>query len=198
MQSHPKANWLLALAGAFALTSTAPAVAQTGPLPLFASAIGVIGDVPCAPAASASTKASAILGGQASALEQMQQRQNGASIAPAAAPAPDCQAFVASARPAAVQPGRGVSGLNAEDFLASKRLPIRRTTFDAQWARVGHSAVPSGTVAEATRGASGKLTLATLGAVNSYANQRIRYVDDRKLYGQADFWADAGTTLRRG
>ena len=38
---------------------------------------------------------------------------------------------------------------------------------------------------------------ATIAVINSWANAKIRYVEDRQLYGQADYWADAKTTLRR-
>ena len=35
-------------------------------------------------------------------------------------------------------------------------------------------------------------------AVNRWINANIKYVEDRKLYGQADHWASAGATLRSG
>ncbi len=85
-----------------------------------------------------------------------------------------------------------------DNFLASKRLSIRRTSFDKDWARVsgkGFSASSAARLVSVTRGAPG---LAELAAVNGWANGRIRYVEDRQLYGKADYWASAGETLRRG
>lgn len=40
--------------------------------------------------------------------------------------------------------------------------------------------------------------MATLAAVNAWANARIRFVEDKVLYGKADYWANASTTLKRG
>lgn len=35
-------------------------------------------------------------------------------------------------------------------------------------------------------------------AVNQWVNANVRYVDDYKLYGQADYWASAERTLKSG
>src|SRR5690606_30186376 len=40
--------------------------------------------------------------------------------------------------------------------------------------------------------------MAALAAVNSFANSRIRYVEDKMLYGKADHWAGAKSTLKAG
>ena len=150
------------------------------------------------------SKSAAILGGQVSQLEVMRLQQ-AALMVPAAGPLLTaagpaahadgaCTMFV---RPqtdfASMRSGLGTAAPGADDFLASKRLAVRKTGFDAQWKRVGHSSISAGIVGIGPdNGAQ-----ATIAAVNSWANAKIRYVEDRQLYGQADYWADAKTTLRR-
>lgn len=183
--------------------------------------------------AQTGSKASAILGGQASQLDLIRQQQAGGAaptmasatpravpgtgLAPAAAPvtcaAPvqrlglpamvqqsDGQGLAMPTNPALrFQPGIGLPGVsNPEDFLASKRLPVRRTTFDASWNRVSHAGLSRHQAAALVGGLSGAPTLAMLSAVNTWSNTRIRYEDDSHLYGRADYWASAGTTLSRG
>ncbi len=158
-------------------------------------------------------KSSAILGGRPSRLELMARQQSGeAGLAPAAGPmAPGvagvrslastvgCQNFTAATtRPVLSAPGYLARTLNDEDFLASKRLTISHTSFDSSWDRVSKQSL-SGRSTRDLRGLTGKSGgEATLMAVNTWANTRIRYVEDQKLYGKADYWAPASTTLRRG
>ena len=161
------------------------------------------GEVRVAPAAL--SKSAAILGGQPSALEMMRQQQAGlvvTAVAPAALPGAgliprsggECAMFV---RPqsdfATMRPSLGTRAPGADDFLASRRLAVRKTGFDAQWNRVRRGTVSVG-MAGISGGSPGHSTIA---AVNSWANARIRYVEDRQLFGQADYWADAKSTLRR-
>jgi len=94
---------------------------------------------------------------------------------------------------AAMRPGLGTRAAGPDDFLASKRLAVSKTGFDAQWNRVRRGSLSAG-LAGVERGHPGQ---AVLVAVNAWANARIRYVEDRELYGQADYWADAKTTLKR-
>ena len=82
------------------------------------------------------------------------------------------------------------------DFLASKRLPIRHTSFDRDWNRVRGSGLSRNAAKSAVPLAVGGPSAATLTAVNRWTNSSIHYVDDRKLYGEADHWATAGETLR--
>jgi predicted transglutaminase-like cysteine proteinase len=44
--------------------------------------------------------------------------------------------------------------------------------------------------------ARNNVTLATVAKVNSWTNSRIRYVEDRDLYGRPDYWAPASRTLK--
>ena len=165
------------------------------------------GEARVAPAAM--SKSAAILGGQVSQLDLMRQQQ-AALIAPTAAAAPlpgtgliprsggECAMFV---RPqsdfAAMRPGLGTRTPGVDDFLASKRLAVRKTGFDAQWNRVRRGSL-SASLAGVSSGVGGNRPgQALIAAVNSWANAKIRYVEDRQLYGQADYWADARTTLRR-
>ncbi|MBV1917859.1 MAG: transglutaminase-like cysteine peptidase [Sphingomonadaceae bacterium] len=162
---------------------------------------------------SASSKASAILGGRPSALERMRLQQAGNlataqtaptttrlspnSIRSAAIPA-FCQNLAPSRASFAPSLGRmRESTQTSDDFLASKRIRIRRTSFDAQWRRVRSQRLSRSTVASLAAAVPGRVNTATLHAVNAWANARIRYVEDIELYGKSDYWASARTTLRR-
>ena len=205
----------IATLAATTLPAPAHAAVAMGAMPLALAAAASFEQGQCAtfaqPAsgevrANAATlsKSAAILGGQRSALELMRLQQAGltAAAAPAALPGVglvprsggECAMFV---RPqadfAAMRPGLGRRAPGADDFLASRRLAVRKTGFDAQWNRVRR-----GTVSVGMAGASGgRPGQATLAAVNSWTNAKIRYVEDRELYHKADYWAGARATLRR-
>ena len=189
-----------ALGAALLLPSAAQAAPSLGALPLALAAAASLEQGRCAaatlPAAGearaadtpALSKASAILGGQVSRLEAMRQEQSGLaapSVLPGAGLVPrsggECAMFVrAAADFAALRPGLGARAAGSDDFLASRRLAVRRTGFDGQWNRVRRETLP-----------------ASLAAVNSWANAKIRYVEDRELYHKADYWAGAKATLKR-
>ena len=213
---------LVAVAAIAAGTSPAQASAGFGSLPLALSAVAALEQGRCATATMpaygaaieasvaaspiAASKASAILGGQVSALEAMRLQQ--AALAPvklATASLPgtgmvprsggECAMFIVPRDDfTSFKPGRGATALGADDFLASKRLAVKRTSFDAQWNRVRRDSVGTRTVAGLAGTAPGE---ALLTSVNSWANASIRYVEDRELYGKADYWAGAKATLRR-
>ena len=103
-----------------------------------------------------------------------------------------------SALAPAFQPGLRQSPLASDEFLASKRLPVKRTAFDFDWNRVRHSGVSHRLASALVRDIPGPASAATLAAVNSWTNARVRYVEDSAGYGRADYWADASRTLRRG
>ena len=205
---------LIATTAAAALPAVAHAAIALGTMPLALAAAASFEQGQCAafaqPASgearavpAALSKSVAILGGQVSALETMRQQQV-ALMPTAIAPLPgagliprsggECAMFV---RPqtdfASMRPGLGTRAPGADDFLGSRRLAVRKTGFDAQWNRVRRGSVGVG-LADIRGGNPGQATIA---AVNSWANAKIRYVEDRQLYGQADYWADANTTLRR-
>ncbi len=167
-----------------------------------------------APAPAPMSKASAILGGQVSRLELIARQQQGlaapelaradsmglpgAGLAPGAA-APGCNRFTMPLGGGVQTPfGLRHSPLGAEDYLASKRIAVRRTVFDKDWNRVRAEALPRKFGASLTGAVAGASGEARLAAVNAWANGHIRYVEDRELYGKADYWAGARTTLRRG
>ena len=206
---------LIATTATAALPAAAQASAALGAMPLALAAAASFEQGQCAvmamPASgearampAALSKSAAILGGQVSRLELIRQQQAGLA-APAAAPGlpgagliprsgGECAMFV---RPqtdlAAMRPGLGMRASGADDFLASKRLSVSKTGFDRQWNRVRRGSV-AGSLAGLGKGRPGQAVIA---AVNSWANAKIRYVEDRQLYGQADYWADARATLKR-
>ena len=215
---------LIATTAAATLPAVAHASIALGTMPLALAAAASFEQGQCAalaqPASGAASgearavpaalsKLTAILGGQPSALEAMRQQQAGL-VAPAALSAlpgagliprsgGECAMFV---RPqsdfASMRPGLGTRAPGVDDFLASRRLAVRKTGFDAQWNRVRRGTISVG-MAGVSGGSPGQTTPghSTIAAVNSWANARIRYVEDRQLFGQADYWADAKSTLRR-
>ncbi|HSG33002.1 MAG TPA: transglutaminase-like cysteine peptidase [Sphingomonadaceae bacterium] len=83
-----------------------------------------------------------------------------------------------------------------DDFLQSKRVTLGKTSFDAAWSRVRGRKLRQNTAAglPVPRGSNG---IGLLDTVNRWANQTIAYAEDRQLYGVNDYWADASTTLAR-
>lgn len=153
------------------------------------------------------SKSAALLGGQMSSLERLKLQQSSASaLAPSAPPA------AVGAPSTSLVPtiaslnclGRALSGATPPidpsyangDFLASKRLVVRHTTFDPSWDRVTRSHLSQGAVRSLGPVASGGASTTKLASVNAWANSRIRFVEDSTLYGKADYWATASETLR--
>lgn len=204
------------LGGAAVAVAPAQATPFVGMLPAALALQSVLPTQPCrAPSpftepALRAEKTAALLGGAPSRLQQiLQQQAQSAPVQPAlarpapmampCAPAQPAEASFASqpvAQPAplsapiiaAIQPGQ---------FLASQRLRVSRTTFDAQWHRVSAAGLGKG----ALRGLAlppGQASLEQrLLAVNAWANTHVRFQDDAVLYGRADYWASASETLRR-
>ena len=159
------------------------------------------------------SKAQAILGGGLSRLEQIAQAQStpvagaalaqgnglaGAAMTPGAGGASCQQLALPQSGSFGFRPGLRTVPVPGEDFLASKRLPVSRTAFDAQWSRVSRGGLPRGLTAALARSLPAGTGTANIAAVNAWANAHIRYVDDQVLYGKTDYWADAGATLKRG
>ena len=219
-QRRAKAVFLLGALGATAVVPQAPAHAALSPAALPPAALIVAlqcnGPTPAGlttpmrdQEAGAQNKASAILGGQPSALDLIsaqQSDQNSAALAPAAAtalvPAAGAAWTSGSALCAPAFSGRTRSldpldrpALPADAFLGSARISIGRTPFDQAWARVSR------------KSASGKLRtifapqagvdLDAVRKVNSWVNRTITYAEDIDLYGQRDYWATASETLRK-
>jgi predicted transglutaminase-like cysteine proteinase len=170
------------------------------------------------------SKASALLGGQVSQLDLIRQQQAGA--APVAPPQITALAATARPEPGAgasnlgaagsqsctpslgfathfdkVAPSLGTTVLlpsapSSDDYLASKRLSVKRTSFDRDWNRVRSSGLGRKAFIGISRSPDGVHKL-ELDAINAWANGSIRYVEDRELYGEADHWATASETMRR-
>lgn len=161
------------------------------------------------------SKSAAILGGHASKLELMIRNQagtgaliqtsatlptnqTGESLAPAAGSTVCVGVTAQHAEKSLFAPVLNRSRLGPDDFLSSRRLPVQKTGFNSAWSRVSAAGLPR-RVARRMFESSARLTgQAKLMLANGWANSNIRYVDDRQLYGKADYWANAGTTLRRG
>lgn len=162
--------------------------------------------------AAPSAKASAILGGQPSALEAIrlaQESEAAAYAAPEEAFAageavqePLLSPAIGGARPdtlacrlSTVQPQ--ARDANPENFLASKRLRIGRTSFDRDWRRVSDDRISSSRFQRLFGEPAGD-TMATLTSVNRWVNQAITFTDDIALFGRKDYWAGAERTLALG
>ena len=121
---------------------------------------------------------------------------------PGSAPAPCSRLAMPLAAPAlGIAPGLVQRLPRSDDFLQTRRLSVSTTPFDRQWSRVSRETLSRGVVtgnAALRRHAAGPVGEAALAAVNAWANGHIRYVEDRDLYGKADYWAGARTTLKRG
>ena len=145
------------------------------------------------------SKAEALLGGAPSALSRITSAQE-ASVAPAA--------FVQTASTCtAIGKAEAVQGSvlapviqirrNPEDFLSSTRLSVSRTPFDRDWARVNGVGLRAVAMKPLHLSPGRTDPLALLSKVNAWANQNVRYEDDKALYGRPDYWASAPQTLRR-
>lgn len=203
---------LLGLTGILGIPAQAQATIGAELLPLAVVSASLAAGDPCkvapglgpAPAQSLS-KTAALLGGRASQLERIasqQRHEDSSQLAPSATTAslaapglrcPKASAFV-SVLPTPRSPPYSRVKLDSGDFLQSKRLPVSRTNFDSDWKRVRAGRVSQQV---ATR-FSGHGDAALLSAVNRWTNDNVRYAEDRDLYGKADFWADASTTLQKG
>lgn len=168
--------------------------------------------------AAGTTKASAVLGGAASALETMRAQQAGADafgpLIPNAAPPtlavtdvkPLAPALAAVAPSFGCAPNAGIGPSAAlvatrvagpDEFLASRKVAIGRTSFDASWDRVSQEKPQFSGEARAIL-ASGDPLDSRLEAVNRWVNHTIAYADDWALFKKADYWAGPRRTLKLG
>lgn len=167
------------------------------------------------------TKLSAVLGGQTSALEAIRAQQVGlqpaagpsvsffadASLIPnrlvpgidasAALPSPACGSLIASRPSLDMSPSipAAMASSDPEAFLASKRIRIGHTNFDRDWKRVRGESLPRGLARRAV-GALETDREGSLARVNQWVNHHIAYTEDRDLFGTADYWAGARRTLK--
>lgn len=169
--------------------------------------------------ALATSKSAAILGG-VSAFERIRLEQAASfspatqlvradvavlaaasGLTPGSAPAPCSRLAMPPAAPAlGIAPGLVQRLPRSDDFLQTRRLSVSATPFDRQWSRVSRETLSRGAVtgnADLRRYAAGPVGEQALAAVNAWTNRRVRFVEDTRLYGKADHWAGARTTLRR-
>lgn len=135
-----------------------------------------------------------------SALSDMRRLQPAFGISRSALPfcnkkSSDTNALAASRQLPQVAATRTSAVYAQEDFLASKRVTIGRTMFDSSWDRVRSESI-SHKKLEGYLGKRAVSGVQLLQQVNRWANQRIRYVEDKELFGKADYWAGANTTLQ--
>lgn len=170
-------------------------------------------DDPIIQLAAQSSKSTAILGGQPSALELIRLAQRPAEVIESQA-----TAFVAAEAVPTQHLSPAVGGIRAwssdcsrqlplpegripgsDDFLESKRLAIGRTAFDRDWRRVSSDRISSRQYRRLI-GNTLDEGLSSIRSVNSWVNRAITFTDDRDLFSKADFWAGAAATLklRRG
>jgi predicted transglutaminase-like cysteine proteinase len=202
------------------IASAAPAQATAFTTPLPIAAVGMLdsnclnapGLVPSTSAAASIqvssqpvyspglTKASAILGGEMSALERIRMEQQGLSTPPAAVAAASASLLqnatcnIASFVPR-VSPKPAVSQrANSNEFLATSRVRIRHTNFTDRWERVSAAHLAPAQV-QGMVGRGSLSDFATLEKVNRWVNRNIAHVSDRRFYGTGDYWALAAETL---
>ena len=167
-----------------------------------------------------SAKTSAILGGQTSRLAMITAQQAGGSAPMAQAPAPlkiteataqakartitlaatDASAIVRGpslqravlTTPAPYVAERAVS--RAPDLFGTKAIRIGSTRLDSKWKSVSRASAGSQTITRIAHVDRAE----QLRQVNSAVNHRITFAEDSRTYGQADHWAGAQESLRRG
>ena len=104
-------------------------------------------------------------------------------------------------RMAATEPSVKPPFSGKPDIFGTVALRVSHTPLDRKWkgaqnhrqTTIARAALVK---AGATVGANHKEN--NIRAVNRWVNANVSYVEDRKLYGQADHWASAGTTLKSG
>jgi predicted transglutaminase-like cysteine proteinase len=176
---------------------------------LSGTACGFTGPASAPPAqlTASTSKASAILGGQPSALDAMRLAQESEQIAPEKALAAGDEEMALAPALGGVRTHAPVCSFGAalpqdvdadpENFLASKRLRVGHTTFDRDWRRVSDEHISARRLHRLV-GETSEDTMATLASVNRWVNGAIAYADDQALFGRRDYWAGAQRTLSLG
>lgn len=85
---------------------------------------------------------------------------------------------------------------NPGDFLGSHRLAVSRTALDGRWDTARRSYFTGKLSRRAILIAGTGAVISKLEAVNTWTNNHVRYVEDQRLYGQTDYWADPRQTFR--
>ncbi|MEQ7873565.1 transglutaminase-like cysteine peptidase [Sphingomonas sp. ASV193] len=148
------------------------------------------------------TKASAILGGQPSALAAILAAQGSprasAPFAYASGSVPPAASLFRNAPlPARPAPALAIASPDRPDVFNSVALPVGRTPLTAKWKSVEYGAPTAAAAAFATR-ERGVGAIARAEAINAYVNARVRFVDDFTHWHVADKWSPAAETLASG
>jgi predicted transglutaminase-like cysteine proteinase len=155
-------------------------------------------------------KAAAILGGAPSMLEQMRRAQ----ASPFMPDRTDAKALLADLKeapiggcarspemlaPSSIMPGHDLP-LPDSAILGTMSVAIKQTPFDRDWAAIKSSKHSRKLLLALAATGARRLSdqASQVGAVNRWVNQTIGFGEDRQIYGQADYWASAAETLRRG
>jgi predicted transglutaminase-like cysteine proteinase len=171
-------------------------------------------------------KSSAILGGAPSRLAMIAAQQSGGSapMAPISSPAPlriteaTAQPKISTITLAAKDPSATVGNpylqravltqpasysaertivTRAPDLFGSKAIRIGSTRLDSKWRSVSHAASGPQTITRVAY--SGRTDRGEqLRQVNAAVNHALTFSEDSQTYGQADHWANAQESLRRG
>jgi predicted transglutaminase-like cysteine proteinase len=145
------------------------------------------------------SKASAILGGTPSKLDQMRLNQaaGAASNALSEKPIADFARCVDAPKSYAPPPEPFVQD-NA--ILGTLSVAIKHSPFDRDWAAVSgrHISAKVKRALTATGARRSSDEGAKVEAVNRWVNRNVEFGEDRDVYGRADYWAPAAETFRRG
>lgn len=153
---------------------------------------------PAAPRATAWGKTEAILGGSPSALQAILAQQK--AIAPLAPAVVQPAGYSVPPMPRTVLAQRSISPAIASgrpDVFGSVALKVEKTPLNARWRRVERARL-SGAAGQFAEALTANPVEERLEAVNRYVNGRVRFTDDQRQYGRADFWSTAAETLRLG
>lgn len=91
-----------------------------------------------------------------------------------------------------------LDGPNSPDVFGTVALRAGVTFYDARFRRVASTDNKDPLVTSLALAAAGLDSVAKLQMVQHEVNQRVRWMHDLDNMGVADFWANAGETLRRG
>lgn len=186
MEKFASARLLLGVAAAAAISA----------LPAQAAAQSI---TPITLSSASLAKSEAILGGSRSRLAEILAQQQGVSL-PAAAPLRPASLRRPSPLSAIVRTRDLVSPAvtsGRPDLFGSVALEVNRTPLDRRWRKVEQARL-GGSAAAYARSLRELDRVGQVEAVNRYVNGRVRFADDSRQYGRADFWSAAADTLRRG
>lgn len=146
------------------------------------------------------TKATAIVGGGTSKLDQMRSMQNSGQLV-----AIDMTQTLQTTSEC-THGGESLAALDVTApfkdtlLLGAQSIRIARTPFDGDWAaiqrRPNNIRVQLALKKSGARGSADKAKQIQM--VNLWVNQNIAFGDDQAVHGRADYWAPSSETLRRG